>query len=145
MKAKYLLMLLVVLLLSLTACSGGANTKKPVVANPEAGKASVTGRVLSKDGKQPIANTPIRLAEVYRGENATDGAYLLDEAFSPSGLTDENGYFSIPDITAGEYVIVVGDAGGKYTIIMDENNKAKVWNAVADQILDTGDLVVTLK
>jgi hypothetical protein len=43
-----------------------------------------------------------------------------------------------------EYVIVVGDINFDYKIIENEEKKPRVWNALADQILDIGVLKVDL-
>jgi len=114
----------------------------PVVSEPEPSKATVVGRVLARRDGKPIANVPVRLAEVFRKDDR--GAFALDDAFSPGDLTDSQGWFSIENIEPREYVIIVGEAIGAYEIIQDKGGQARVWDAVPDQVLDVGELEVDL-
>ena len=123
----------------------GAATNAPGAATagkPEAGKATVVGRVLSKQTGAPITNTSVRLAEVTR--QGSEAIYVLDGANSPGALTGGDGSFVMPNIVAREYVIVIGDPYNKYVVFPDETNRAKVWNAPADQVLDVGELRIDL-
>ncbi len=112
---------------------------------PESGKASVTGRVMHQDG-YPISHTIIRLADVARGAEGKGGAFILDLARSPGTVTDENGYFAIQNIKAGEYVVVIGDveSSGVYEIIHETDGKAKIWTFPADKVTDTGVIEVNI-
>jgi hypothetical protein len=114
-------------------------------STPESGKATVSGQVVRQDGS-PFADIIIRLAEVERGVEGKGGAYILDLARSPGTVTDGNGYFTIENVNAGEYVIVIGDIEitGIYEIIQESNGQAKVWNFPADQITDVGKLPVSI-
>ncbi len=136
------------LLLVGIGCSGMADENKvaPNTAGPRttttAGQASVRGRVLSKRTSTPLKNTVVRLAEVYRQGN--EGAFALDGARSPGGTTNNEGVFTIENIEAREYVLVVGDVEGQYEIIPDQTGKAHVWNAKAGEVVDVGDIEVNL-
>jgi hypothetical protein len=112
---------------------------------PETGKATIVGQVLHKQG-YTMGDTVVRLADVARGAEGRGGAYILDIARSPATITDENGYFSIQNVKAGEYVIVVGDVEmtGVYEIIAEANGQARVWNFPADQVTDIGVLTVSI-
>jgi len=106
---------------------------------PEIGKASVIGQIVEELTNEPMAETIIRLAEVYREDGSeTEGAYVLDVAFSPGDISDEKGYIFIENITPGEYVIVIGDPYGVYEIIENEDGTPKVWEMLVDQITDVG-------
>jgi len=123
----------------------GAASSAPSAATagkPEAGKATVVGRVLSKQTGAPIANTSVRLAEVTR--QGSEAIYVLDGANSPGALTGGDGSFVMENIVAREYVLVIGDPYAKYVVIPDETNRAKVWNVPADQVLDVGELRIDL-
>lgn len=112
------------------------------VPKPQAGQATIVGRVIVRTTKKPIASVVVRLAQVYR--EGDDGAFALDDAFSPGGVTDPEGHFRIENVEATEYVIVVGDVRTQYEIIPDSSGKPRVWDLQADQILDAGDIVVDL-
>jgi hypothetical protein len=123
----------------------GAATSAPGAATagkPEAGKASVVGRVLSKLTGAPIAGTSVRLAEVTR--QGDEAIYVLDGANSPGAETGGDGSFVMENIVAREYVIVVGDPFANHEIIKDDATRARVWNAAADQVLDVGELRVDI-
>ena len=117
-------------------------SKTPIVtppANPEEGKATVIGHVLSKDTGRPMANEIVRLAEVFR--EGDKGTFVFDIAFSPGTRTDKSGYFILENIPAMEYVLVIGDYYQAYDIIEEGSTGiAKVWNAEAGKILDMGDI-----
>ncbi len=130
------------ILLVLTACSNGATSQDMDIPAPEAGKATLAGRIVSPDGK-PLADTPVRLANVHR--EGDRGAYILDLARSPGNFSDANGYFVIPNIEAAEYTIVVGDPETLYTVIANKDGSATTWTPKAGQVLDVGTLKVELK
>lgn len=137
----------------ITACSKTPpSTVNPEVlvtpttpSKPETGKATVVGKVMHQDG-YAMVNTIVRLADVARGAEGRGGAFILDLARSPGTFTDQYGYFSILNVDAGEYVIVVGDVEitGVYQIITQDNGNAKVWTLPADQITDIGVLTVNI-
>lgn len=166
MSQRILLRALIALLLLLTvvACSAGEPENEPAPASPEAqattaaveegpdepvivepsaDKSMATGRVIDEESGEPIGGITIKLAEVYR--EGGEGAYVLDTAFSPSTITDEEGGFVFADIEPGEYVIVVGDIYESYQVIADDSSqKAAIWEAQANQVMEIGELAVTL-
>jgi hypothetical protein len=112
---------------------------------PKTGKATVTGQVFSHKTSTPLINTVVRLAEVHR--QGDEGAYLLDTAFSPGDITDEQGYFVFENIEPGEYVMVVGnvEAYNEYVIIPEPSGLPLVYNIEVDKIQDIGELIVDLE
>ena len=143
---RVLVLVLTFVLVSMVACQNragpGGSTASALPPTPEAGKATVVGRVFSRQTSQPITNTPVRLAEVHRMSEDGDGAFILDDAFSPGAITDHQGNFVIANVEAREYVIVIGDVNVQYDVIAEPSGKAQIWNAVADQVLDVGELRV---
>jgi len=113
------------------------------VSNPVAGKATVTGGILSEAAGKPLARISIHLAEVYRQNG--EAAYILNTASSPSTLTNDAGQFIAKDIPAREYVIVIGEPNSSYAILNEPSGQAKVWDAAVDRILDVGTQKVTLQ
>ena len=139
MKKIYPIILGLILCLFIAGCSVVGNVGSPAVtppAKPESGKATVVGRVISSKDGSPYVDTLVRLAEVYR--EGDKGAYALDQAFSPGAKTDANGYFIFENITAREYVLVIGDVMKDYKIYPDSQGKPKVWTAEPDKVLDMG-------
>lgn len=148
MLQKVTLFVLLVAILIFTACSPAVvntptvESTEPLMAKPENGKATLVGKVISLTDGMPIPDTVVRLAEVYR--QGDEGAFVLDGAYSPGDITDEQGRFVIENIDVKEYVIVVGDVYDKYQIIADPDDNAKVFQAIKDEILDVGELEVDL-
>ena len=124
------------------ASSRNENPKFTIPANPEKGKATLVGRILSSVGGKPMGSIVVRLAEVVR--QGEEGAYVLDEAFSPGVRTDADGYFIFENVDVKEYVIIVGDVYDQYRVISGEDKKAKVWNTIDGNVLDVGELRVDL-
>jgi hypothetical protein len=144
-KIKYLILVLFTLLLLVTACGKVSTTdtsKTPTtIQTPEAGKAVVTGKVISTNTNQPL-KTQVWLAEVHRqGDQAV---YVLNAVSSPGIYSDETGVFVLTNVTPQEYVIVVGSPEGQNEVINDNSGKPKVWNIPVDQIYDVGELKVAL-
>ena len=132
-------------LILLAACSGIESptailTPTPTYAAPSADKTTVIGRVVNTSG-EPYKELIVRLAEVYYAtDDPNQGAYVLDTAFSPGGITDQDGYFIIPDIKPMDYVLVLGSSDAAYKIVENEEGKAKVWHTEAGKILDMGEI-----
>lgn len=125
--------------------------KEPVVSPDNSvakGKANVKGKLLSSKTSAPLANTVVRLAEVYYGDNTqaeqkTGGVYALDNAFSPSTISNSEGFFAFTDIDARDYVLLVGDIFGSWALGLDETQeKPKVWTATERSITDIGEVYV---
>ena len=148
MKNINILLFLIILTLGLSACETTQATPEaiPVPPTPMPGMATVTGRVVSKDTNEPLVNMPVRLAEVYRpeGQESDDDLYILDQAFSPGALTDDEGNFIVPDVDAIDYVIIIGDVETTYEVITYENGKPAVWKTAPDEILVVGVLEVSI-
>lgn len=114
----------------------------PSPPQPQGGKATLFGRVVSRREGTPISGVAVRLAEVYRQEG--EGVFVLDDAFSPGSTTDEYGRFIIENVEPKEYVIVVGDARTQYDIISKPSGQVRVWEICPGQIFDAGELEVEL-
>lgn len=150
MRGKPIILMLVAVLLLLVACSPRATvvveeTQPPAetpLAKPQAGKATMIGQVVSIVDGTPLAETVVRLAEVYR--EGGKGAFVLNGAYSPGAITDQHGRFVIENIEAREYVIVVGDVYDRYQIMAEPSGEGRVFKAVEDQIMDVGELQVDL-
>ncbi len=140
MNRKLSLILVFILILAFfTGCRTGG---RPSAPKPDAGKATVKGKVFSTSENKPYPKAPVWLAEVYR--QGEEGAYVLDHAFSPAAFADDKGFFVISNVEPKEYVIVVGDPDGLYVVIPDDAGRARVWKTEADKILDVGTINVSL-
>ncbi len=142
---KYLLTLLLLVLIvsfTLVGCTNKPASLAPTIPTPEATKTVITGQLVNKASSIPYTNTLVRLAEVYRNEQG-EGAFALDQSYSPGTYTDENGYFVFSNLTPGEFVMVIGDPTVNYLIITDETtNQAKIYKGDPGQILDIGTLSI---
>lgn len=131
MKNKLLVFVLILIFL-LTACQN----KKPQIEipTPSNDQAIIYGQILTQKGI-PLQNTSVRLADVYRGED-NDGAFALDEAFSPSALSDENGVYLFADVKPGEYVLFIGSINSNYMIVGNEDGSAIVYKVLPNEVLE---------
>jgi len=138
------LFIVIINLMLLSSCN--IDSKEPldlIIPTPEEGKSSVAGQIANKSGES-LANTTVRLAEVYRDDLDTQkGAFLLDTAFSPGAITNEQGVFIIASLPSGEYVLVVGDVeSNNYVIISDDSGEAQTWNLPQNESLNLGKIIV---
>lgn len=132
---KKSLIISVLLLLLITGCDTNSNLlgEPTSIPSPEPGKANVYGKVLSEEG-EPQAEITVRLATVFRNEDQS-GAYVLDEASSPSAVSGENGEFFFENIEPGEYVIFVGALYSDYKIISEGGQEPIVYEVVPGEVL----------
>ena len=99
MKRQFSRILIFFVLLSfLVGCTTAApQPGKPTQpAKPEAGKATVIGRVIDRNTNQPMKNVKVWLAEVVR--EGDQGAYVWDTTNGPAIPTDDQGYFALQNI-----------------------------------------------
>ena len=146
MKTTIRFTLIIILIVLFVGCSSSqtAQSSQPIpteLPQPAAGKASLFGQV-TKDGKL-YSNATVRLAEVFRNSD-NEAAFALNEATSPSTISDSEGYYVFSDINAGEYVIVVGSINTNYQIDSDSNSVAVVRKLEADKILHVETINVDL-
>lgn len=139
------------LVLVLTACTQ-QNASTPQVDNPTLmitpnpvqatnGNASVIGRLLDPQ-QNPLANTTVQLAEVYR--QGDDGGFVLNAGQSPRTETDAEGNFTFQNVPAREYVIVVGNVENTYKLITADDQKPRVVNAPANDVLQLNEIIIDL-
>lgn len=114
----------------------------PNVPQPPAGKAVVAGQVKKNTDQQPLTNTQVYLAQVYRNPEQTGAVYALDMARSPGTITDDQGFFVFNDIAPNEYVVVVGRSDADNDVVREQNGDAKVYKVEADKVLNVGSLTV---
>jgi hypothetical protein len=111
----------------------------------EAGRASVTGRAFSDITLQPIANTTIRLAEIFYADETrdpTNAAWALNNASSPYTETDSEGFFLFRNVEARGYVIFVGDILGQYTVELTEEGTPRPYEFGPDVLHEVGNIFV---
>lgn len=140
MKKKSLLSIFLMIFL-LTACQ--SENIQVNVPTPKTDQAVIYGQILNQAGN-PLQTTPVRLAEVYRGED-DQGAFALDEAFSPSTLSDENGNFIFNDLNPGEYVLFIGSINSNYMIVANEDGSAIVYEVSSNEVLEIKPITVDFK
>ena len=111
-----------------------AQATKTVVAP----KGSMVGRLVSDtQGGKPLANTVIRLAEIYYNEDKSASNWVLEGATSPGIDTDANGYFTFNNIAARDYVMIVGDFNDQYYVMVQADGKhAIIYTIEPGKVLD---------
>lgn len=107
-------------------------------------KTMVCGRILHTDGS-PFDDLNIRLVEVYYGDSTSEGAFVLNTSFSPSAMTNDDGYFCTAVIAVTDYVLVIGNPEENYEIYSKEGLKPKVWITKAGEVLDIGNIITGLE
>jgi hypothetical protein len=113
-------------------------TPKPL-ATPQAGKTSISGKIISQSDGKPLSNVVVRLAQVYRQND--QGAFVLDVSHSPGNFTQVDGTFLISDFEPAEYFIVVGEPEkNNYYIVQDKNGKPVSFTTEKNKITDVGEL-----
>lgn len=112
----------------------------------EPGKAVVIGRLLSSITGQPIANSYVRMAEIFyadpKQKDPTKAAWVLDDAFSPFAYSNGEGYFIFENVAPADFVVFVGDISGYYNVETNENKRPVLHTAPADLLTDLGDIIV---
>lgn len=120
----------------------------PDAAQPTPGKASITGRLIDLATGAPLRDQNLSLPAVLCAPGVAEEDkreqcfYMVDEAFDPSALTDDDGNFVFRDIEAGEYVMLVGSLMTENVILKDELNRPIIWEAITDTVVALGDIVV---
>ena len=126
----------------LTGCSpentSSNNEKMPL---PEKGMSAIHGRLISRNN-ETVTGIPVRLAKVYRGEDVDNAFFVLDEAHSPSTISNSEGQFIFTDIEPDEYVIFVGRLQADYQIISESEETPIVYEVGPNEILDLGHIFV---
>ena len=109
------------------------------------GQAVVIGRVLSSQSLMPIANTPVRLAEIYYADETKDpatAAWALNNAASPFAYSDENGMFVFENVPAQDYVLFIGDMEGRYAVAVKEDGFPQAYRFEPDTVTNLGEVNV---
>lgn len=115
---------------------------------PESGMGTVFGRLTSSETGQPIVDALVRLPEVYCPEGIEEADkreqcfWALDNAFSPSSATDENGIFVFDSVAAREYVFMVGDIMGDYTVFLDPQGRPFIYAVESNGVLELGTIEI---
>lgn len=152
--ANLLVPFVVVFVMLLTACQAPTNITPTVdksitpvatvdlALTPEPGKASVIGRIMTRDTNQPYANVIVRLAPVVDLGTDEEDAFALDEARSPGTISDESGYFAFSSIEPGDYVLIFGNISTIYVIPTSTPDHAIVVKLMQDQVTNIGELQI---
>jgi len=141
MKKKILLLLCMAILLSgcRVITEDSPFDSKSAAPKIVPGTALVDGTLLNINSA-PIKETAVHFAQVYREKGKA--AFLYDAGSSPSTMTDKKGNFSLAELAAGEYVVIVGDPMTSYRILLDENGESRVIVAQGGQTVNLGELIV---
>ena len=125
------------ILIILSGCAAPTTTESHTPVAPTANTGSLVGSVPSAVTFWP-GETLYIYAATFNGNDQNEGFYMLDTARAPSATLDSDGWFQLLDITPGRYVLVVGPTAEQGRLIMDANNKARIFTVVAGELEDLG-------
>ncbi len=117
------------------------------VEAPGGDQTIVIGQLVSFDD-EPLPGEVVRLPAVNCPEDVTEEDkrfrcfWALDDAASPSAITDENGIFVFDSVPAQDYVLLIGDIMNRYTLIQDQDERAVIYTAAPGGILELGQFAV---
>jgi hypothetical protein len=141
MKKRLLLIIIAVFLLAgCHVVSEDQNTSTKSITPKIASETTKVSGILLNSSKKPLAKVDIHFAQVYRQKKSA--AFLFDSGNSPSTITGIDGSFSIKDLAAGEYVLIVGNPTSKYVILKGDDGTQKVIVAQGGEALDLGSMIV---
>jgi hypothetical protein len=110
---------------------------------PDAETGVVRGRVISALTTEPLASTVVAMAQVTR--QGEEGAFVLNSASSPMNVSDVDGYFIIPNVPPGEFVMIVGDPYDVHEIILNpETEMAQTYFVEQGRVTEVGEVVVDI-
>ena len=118
-----------------------------ILAPPE-GRSTVWGRVVSLATGAPLVNAIVRLPEVQCAPGVVEADkreqcfWSLDNAFSPSAISDADGYFVFVDVEPREYVFLLGDVMVESTVYVDAENLPYIYAAPTDDVLELGQIAI---
>lgn len=109
-----------------------------VLPVPTSGNATVTGLLVDARNGAPMPNTTVRFAL------SREGSFMVDVSNSPATVSDAVGRFTIPNIKADTYVLVIGDPYTEYTFApdLDKPNAIRVFDFKSDKINNLDVLLV---
>lgn len=139
---RHLRILIVIMMVVLTACTGTFNRTATNSPPPAAGKSSIAARIISTVTNKPLANTMIRLAPVNRNLIGNEPIFLLNETSSPGARTDAEGNVLIANVDPQEYVMIVSSDIGDNAVVTESPDKAKIWQLEKDKVLEVGEIRV---
>jgi hypothetical protein len=105
---------------------------------PTGGNATVTGVLVDARTGAPMANTTVRFALT------RDNSFVVDTTNSPSTVSDAIGRFTMANLKADTYILVVGDPYTIYTFApdLDKPTEIRVFDFKADKINNVDVLIV---
>ncbi len=103
------------------------------------GVAVITGTLASAEGSS-LPQMPVHFAQVFRQDGKA--AFLYDTGSSPSVITDKQGFFEIGEVTAGEYLLIIGDPMTDYKFYQDNTGEPIVIIAQGGETVDLGTIEV---
>jgi hypothetical protein len=131
------------ILLILSSCKSSSVETPVPIPTPLPNEGIITGIVNNLNG-EPISDTPVRLAQVYRQDE--QGAFVLDLSHSPSSISSADGKFVILSIPPAEYLLVVGKPeDNNYIIYQGNDGKPISFIVEGGKIMDAGQIKVDFK
>jgi hypothetical protein len=79
------------------------------------------------------------LAPFYPDETGKNGFYMLEPSVHRSVDMSLDGYFRVPEVTPGQYVMVIGPSPEDSRAIADNNGQPQVFTVEAGKLLSIGE------
>jgi hypothetical protein len=137
---KFYLKFALVILLFLIGCETPATSPVEQIPSPEPGKSTVLGTLVTPE-QTPLNDVVVRLAEVYRFGDE-QGTFILDEAQSPSTISQEDGQYIFLNISPGEYVLFVGRLHAEYKVVSEADEIPIIYEVGPGEILEIEPVII---
>ena len=137
---KFYFKLSLIILLFLLGCETPATSPVEQIPSPEPGKSTVHGSLITPE-QTALSDVVVRLAEVYRFGDE-QGTFILDEAQSPSTISQEDGQYVFLNISPGEYVLFVGRLHAEYKVVSEADETPIVYEVGPGEILKIEPVII---
>ncbi len=122
----------------MAACSSAQAA--PARITPAAGRGGLVGQVAGTAEQWPEQPVNIYAAAYFADENNPGGIFSLDPGLCPQAGLEKGGAFQLNDIKPGSYVLVVGPSAEEALLVVDGQQKGRVFEVKPGQVLDIGEL-----
>jgi hypothetical protein len=121
-----------------TACSSAQAA--PARITPATGRGGLVGQVADTAEQWPDQSLNVYAAAYFADDNDPGGIFSLDPGLCPQAELERGGAFQLNDVKPGSYVLVVGPSAEEARLVVDAQQKARVFEVKPGQVLELGQL-----